>query len=294
MISRTPAPEPNALARLSPDTNVSTPIGIGDIQGCCNALNRLLEKLGSTVNTALWFAGDLVNRGPASLAVLRRIIELGERAVTVLGNHDFHLLAIAAGAHYPKHGDTLNDILAAPDAADLIYWLRHRPLMHYDGKRLLVHAGILPQWNISIALKLAHEIEVQLRGNDWKEFLQSIWGNDPDTWHNTLKGKSRSRVIVNAMTRMRFCDTRGRMEFSESGPPSTAPTGFMPWFDVPNRLSSDTLVVFGHWAALGLVMHKNMIALDSGCVWGKKLSAVQLDTDPRRRTVVQVDCSKQR
>ncbi|WP_338926968.1 symmetrical bis(5'-nucleosyl)-tetraphosphatase [Mycetohabitans endofungorum] len=286
--------EPDAVAGLDSDATSPPPIGIGDIQGCCNALDRLLDKLGPATDTPLWFAGDLVNRGPASLAALRRIIGLGDRAVTVLGNHDLHLLAIAADVHRPKRGDTLDDILAAPDAADLIDWLRHRPLAHYDGQRLLVHAGVLPQWDARVAIELARGIEAQLQGDAWKTFLQSLWGNEPDTWSDMLQGKARSRVIVNAMTRMRFCDAHGRMEFSASGAPNTAPAGFMPWFDVPQRRSTDTLVVFGHWSALGLVMRDNVIALDSGCVWGGKLSAVRLDVDPRHRTVVQVDCGKQR
>lgn len=270
------------------------PIAIGDIQGCCNALERLLDKLAPSTDTPLWFAGDLVNRGPASLAALRHITALGDRAIAVLGNHDLHLLAIAAGVHRPKRGDTLDDILGAPDAADLIEWLRHRPLAHYDGRRLLVHAGVLPQWNVSTALALAREVETRLRGADWKTFLQRLWGNEPHAWHDALHGDDRSRVIVNAMTRMRFCDVHGRMEFDASGSPDTAPAGFMPWFDVPGRRTADTLVVFGHWAALGLQMRDDVIALDSGCVWGGKLSAVRLDPDPKRRTVVQIDCSEQR
>ncbi|KAG0163383.1 hypothetical protein DFQ28_011467 [Apophysomyces sp. BC1034] len=276
------------------DATSSPPIAIGDVQGCCNALERLLDKLGPPADTPLWFAGDLVNRGPASLATLRRIIGLGDQVVAVLGNHDLNLLAIAAGVHRPKHGDTLDDILAAPDAADLIEWLRHRPLAHYDGQRLLVHAGVVPQWDAPVALGLALEVESRLRGDDWKAFLQRLWGNEPDTWHDELDGDARSRVIVNVMTRMRFCDARGRMEFGTSGGPGTAPPGFMPWFDAPDRRSADTLVVFGHWAALGLLIRDDVIALDSGCVWGGKLSAVQLDADPRRRMLVQVDCGNQR
>ncbi|MCF2134729.1 Bis(5'nucleosyl)-tetraphosphatase, ApaH [Burkholderia sp. b14] len=286
--------EPAAATAAVINTASATPIAIGDVQGCCNALERLLDKLGPPTDTPLWFTGDLVNRGPASLAALRRIAGLGERAVAVLGNHDLHLLAIAAGVHRPKRGDTLDDILGAPDAADLIEWLRHRPLAHYDGCRLLVHAGVLPQWDVSTALALAREVETRLRSTDWKAFLQHLWGNEPNTWHDKLSGNDRSRVIVNAMTRMRFCDVHGRIEFNASGSPNSAPVGFMPWFNVPGRRTADALVVFGHWAALGLQVRDDVIALDSGCVWGDKLSAVRLDTDPKRRTVVQIDCSKQR
>lgn len=282
-----------SAAMIRSATNVA-PIAIGDVQGCCNALERLLDKLGPPTDTPLWFAGDLVNRGPASLTALRRIAALGDRAIAVLGNHDLHLLAIAAGVHRPKRGDTLDDILGAPDAADLIEWLRHRPLAHYDGWRLLVHAGVLPQWDVSTALALAREVETRLRGTDWKAFLQRLWGNKPNAWHDDLHGDERSRVIVNAITRMRFCDAHGRMEFDANGSPDTAPAGFMPWFDVPGRRTIDTLLVFGHWAALGLQVRDDVIALDSGCVWGGKLSAVRLDMDPKRRTVVQIDCSEQR
>ncbi|WP_216796479.1 symmetrical bis(5'-nucleosyl)-tetraphosphatase [Candidatus Vallotia tarda] len=285
----------SAVTRLCSNTTSPSPIGIGDIQGCCNALDRLLNKLRPIDKGQLWFAGDLVNRGPASLTVLRRIIGLGERAVTVLGNHDLHLLAIAAGKHHPKHSDTLNDILAAPDAIDLIDWLRYRPLAHYDGRRLLVHAGVLPQWDVHTILGLAHEIEVALRGKDWKIFLQSLFGNDPDMWHDALQGSARARIIVNAITRIRFCDAHGQIEFKEKGSPNTAPAGLMPWFDVPKRRSATTLVVFGHWSALGLLIRDDIIGLDSGCVWGGKLSAIRLATDPRERDIlVQVDCSKKR
>lgn len=287
-------------ARVCADTTrqsrsaAATPVAIGDVQGCCDALERLLDKVAPDADTPLWFAGDLVNRGPQSLAALRRIVGLGERAIAVLGNHDLHLLAIAAGAHQPKRGDTLDDILCAPDAADLIEWLRHRPLAHYDDGKLLVHAGVLPQWDARTTIALAREVESRLRGPDWKAFLQRLWGNQPDAWRDDLTGDDRTRVIVNAMTRLRFCDARGRMEFSANGSPETAPPGLVPWFDAPHRRTADTLVVFGHWAALGLVMRDDVIALDTGCVWGNRLSAVRLHADPARREVVQVDCDAKR
>ncbi|UDG83247.1 symmetrical bis(5'-nucleosyl)-tetraphosphatase [Candidatus Vallotia lariciata] len=285
----------NSVSRLLSNAVGPSPIGIGDVQGCCNALDRLLDKLGPIGDTQLWFAGDLVNRGPESLAVLRRIMGLGERAITVLGNHDLHLLELAAGKYCPEHDDTLDDILSAPDAIDLIDWLRYRPIVHYDGQRLLVHAGVLPQWNIQVILGLAHGIQTKLRSKDWKIFLQSLRGNGSNTWFNSLQGEARARVIINAMTRIRFCDAYGRMEFIAKGSPNTAPDGFMPWFDVPQRRSADTLVVFGHWASLGLMIRDNIIALDTGCVWGGKLSAIRLDTAPQNRAiVVQVDCSKKR
>jgi bis(5'-nucleosyl)-tetraphosphatase (symmetrical) len=284
------ANDSNGRSPHASHTAAATPIAIGDVQGCCDALERLLDKIAPDAGTPLWFAGDLVNRGPQSLAALRRVIGLGERAVAVLGNHDLHLLAIAAGAHRPKRGDTLDDILAAPDAADLIEWLRHRPLAHHEDGKLLVHAGVLPQWDARTTLALAHEVESRLRGPDWKAFLHRLWGDEPRTWRDDLDGDERTRVIVNAMTRLRFCDASGRMDFSANGGPKAAPAGFVPWFDVPGRRTADTLVVFGHWAALGLMMRDDVIALDSGCVWGNKLSAVRLDADPRKRVLVQVDC----
>ena len=265
------------------------PIAIGDLQGCCNALRRLLAEL--PADAPLWFAGDLVNRGPASLDTLRTVIALGDRAVAVLGNHDLHLLAVAAGVRQPKKGDTLDDILAAPDAAELIDWVRHRPLAHFDRGMLLVHAGVLPQWDVEQTLELAHEIETALRGHGWREAVAMLFGPAPDRWRDDLPREERLRVAANALTRLRFCSVDGRMDFTANGAPENAPSGCMPWFDVPGRRSADVIMVCGHWAALGLMLRDHVIALDSGCVWGNRLSAVKLDADPARRLLTQVDCA---
>jgi len=266
------------------------PLAFGDLQGCHASFRELLAKAAPSDDTPLWFAGDLVNRGPASLATLRDVIALGERAVSVLGNHDLHLLSVSAGIRKSKKDDTIAEILAAPDAADLLHWVRHRPIAHYDDGMLLVHAGVLPQWDVATTLELARDLEKALRGDHWKETLAGLYGNEPNRWTNGLKGIERLRVTCNALTRMRFCNRDGVMDFSTSGGLDSAPSGFMPWFDVPERKTADATVVFGHWAALGLMLRDNAIGLDSGCVWGERLSAVRLEADPGRRALTQVDC----
>jgi bis(5'-nucleosyl)-tetraphosphatase (symmetrical) len=268
------------------------PIAIGDLQGCCDALQRLLVKLDAGPDTPLWFAGDLVNRGPASLQTLRTVMALGSRAVAILGNHDLHVLAVAAGVQKLRRGDTIEEILNAPDAAELIDWLRHRPLAHFDAGMLMIHAGVLPQWDVAQTLELAHEVETQLRGPDWKTFFKDLYGNQPDRWDPGLKGYERWRVVVNTLTRLRFCNAAGQMEFATNGGPEAAPKGFMPWFDAPQRRTAPVTVVFGHWAAMGLVMRDNVLALDTGCVWGNKLTAVSLEADPAKRVLTQVSCPK--
>jgi bis(5'-nucleosyl)-tetraphosphatase (symmetrical) len=266
------------------------PVAIGDLQGCHDAFIRLLAELNLSASTPIWLAGDLINRGPASLATLRAVIELGDRVTTVLGNHDLHLLAIAAGVHAPKKGDTLDDILAAPDFPDLIDWVRRQPLAHLDNNFLMVHAGVLPEWTADQTLALAGEVEEKLRGPKWKQFLKNLWGNEPTRWSNKLTGDDRTRVIVNALTRLRFCTPDGKMEFKANGGIDNAPAGYLAWFDVPERKTQDVTVVFGHWAALGLKLRDNLCALDSGCVWGNQLSAVRLSTDPVQRQLTQVGC----
>lgn len=268
----------------------STPFAIGDLQGCRGALQALLAKLRPTPDTSLWFAGDMINRGPESLATLRDVIALGDRAVAVLGNHDLHLLSVSAGIRSLKKGDTIDEILSAPDADDLLHWVRHRPIAHYSDGMLMVHAGVLPQWDVDLTLELAHDLEKALRRDDWKKTLAGLYGNEPSRWSNNLKGIERLRITCSALTRMRFCNRDGAMDFSSSGGLGSAPTGYMPWFDVPDRKTSDCTVVFGHWAALGLTLRENVIGVDSGCVWGKQLSAVRLDADPGRRTLTQVEC----
>ncbi|NML30824.1 symmetrical bis(5'-nucleosyl)-tetraphosphatase [Paraburkholderia antibiotica] len=280
---------------MTPSTASSTsaspvPLAFGDLQGCRKPFEQLLAKAAPPAGTPLWFAGDLINRGPESLATLRDVIALGKRAVPVLGNHDLHLLSVSAGIRKSKKGDTIDEILAAPDAADLIEWVRHRPLAHFDDGMLMVHAGVLPQWDLTLTLELADELQRALRAPNWKETLAGLYGNEPNRWKNNLKGIDRLRVTCSALTRMRFCDTDGTMDFSSSGTLASAPAGCMPWFDVPSRKTADLTVVFGHWAALGLLLRDNLVGLDSGCVWGQKLSAVRLTKNPAERTLTQVDC----
>lgn len=262
---------------------------IGDVQGCHEQLLRLLDRIAfDPARDTLWFVGDLVNRGPQSRAVVRFVKSLGERAVTVLGNHDLSLLVVAEGIKRPHASDTFGDILDAPDRDELLHWLRHQKLMHADGHYAMVHAGLLPQWSIPEALKLAREVEEALRGPAWRDFLHEMYGNEPARWNDSLQGYERLRVIVNAMTRLRLCTCDGTMEFSHKLGPENAPAGFLPWYDVPGRASAGTTVMFGHWAALGLVVREDVIALDTGCVWGRKLSALRLED----RRLDQCDCGE--
>jgi len=250
---------------------------IGDVQGCYSALRRLLDQLRfDPARDRLWLVGDLVNRGPQSLAVLRFVKSLGARAVTLLGNHDLHLLVVAAGHVRPHRGDTLAAILRAPDRDELLDWLRHRKLMYSGAGYAMVHAGLLPQWSIPKALKLAREVESTLRGDGYDEFLRQMYGNQPDRWRDDLTGIPRLRVITNVMTRLRICTVDGKMEFAHKGKPVNLPRGYMPWYTVPRRRSRGTPVIFGHWAALGLYAGSNVFALDTGCVWGRALSALRL------------------
>lgn len=267
------------------------PLAFGDIQGCRTQFQQLLAKAAPSPDTPLWFAGDLINRGPSSLDTLRDIIALGERSVTVLGNHDLHLLAVSAGIRKSKRGDTIDDILAAPDAEDLLHWVRHRPIAHFEDNHLLVHAGVLPQWDTTLTLELASDLQRALRAPTWKETLVGLYSTEPNRWKDSLKGIDRLRITCTALTRMRFCNPDGEMDFTSSGGPNSAPSGYIPWFDVPARKTAGITVVFGHWAALGLIMRDNLVGLDSGCVWGNQLSAVRLTHDPATRTVTQVDCA---
>jgi len=262
---------------------------IGDVQGCAAALQRLLDSFGfERARDRLWFVGDLVNRGPDSLATLRLVKNLGERAVTVLGNHDFHLLAVAAGHAKMHRSDTLEPVLAASDRDELLAWLRQRPMLHVEGAWAMVHAGLLPQWSIARARLLAQEVESALRGAGWREFLADLYGDKPDAWSEDLHGADRLRVIVNAMARMRFCTAQGRIELRTKGETANAPPGFFPWFDAPGRASSDHALVCGHWSTLGLKLRPDLLALDSGCVWGGSLSAVRLED----RKLYQVPCEQ--
>lgn len=255
---------------------------LGDVQGCLDPLQRLLERLRfDAERDRLWFTGDLVNRGPDSLAVLRFVHGLGERAVSVLGNHDLHLLAVAAGAAGKRPRDTLDEVLSAPDREELLAWLARRPLIHHDRALgyTLVHAGLLPQWDLTQAQELAREAQAVFAGNA-AQFWQHMYGDFPDHWRDDLRGHERVRVIVNAFTRLRYCDLEGNMDLRLKAAPGAQPPDMRPWFQVPWRRSRDSRIVFGHWSALGRYGGDNVIALDSGCVWGRSLTAVRLDREP--------------
>jgi len=250
---------------------------IGDVQGCYSPLRRLLDQCGfDPARDRLWVVGDLVNRGPHSLAVLRFVKGLGERAVTVLGNHDLHLLVVAAGHVQPHRGDTLDAILRARDRDELIDWLCHRKMLHSEDGYAMVHAGLLPQWTVPKAAKLAREVEAVLQSEERDEFLRRMYGDKPDRWRDDLRGIDRLRVITNVLTRIRLCTTDGKMEFRHKGEPVDLPRGYLPWFSVPGRRSRGTCVIFGHWASLGLYSESNVFSLDTGCVWGRCLSALRL------------------
>jgi bis(5'-nucleosyl)-tetraphosphatase (symmetrical) len=266
---------------------------IGDLQGCAHEAAILLDHIAEDANgeARILFVGDLINRGPESLTALRRMKALSEssggRVEALLGNHDLHLLAVAAGVRKAGRDDTLDEILAAPDCAELIDWLRRRPLALFVDAHLLVHAGVPPQWTAQQALALAGEVETVLRGGAWRDFLGQMYGNEPNRWNDALEGIARLRCIVNALTRMRLCTADGTMDFKEKESASgSTGSGLLPWFDVPGRKTADVTVVFGHWSALGLVLRPNLVGLDSGCVWGGKLTAVCLDD----RALLQVDC----
>ena len=260
---------------------------IGDIQGCFDELRRLVDSFAfNPARDRIWFVGDLVNRGPKSLQVLRFVRALGERAISVLGNHDLHLLVVAAGLGKPRLDDTLADVLAAPDRDELLAWLRARPLLHREGDYLLVHAGLLPAWDEAQAERLAREVEGLLGGPGHREFLRHLYGSQPDHWSDDLDGADRTRVIVNAMTRMRFCDNAGVMEFKTKGEMAAAPAGYLPWFEVPGRAASRSTIICGHWSALGVKLAPKLLMLDSGCVWGRNLTAIRLDD----RRLFQVGC----
>lgn len=251
---------------------------IGDVQGCMSELDALLSAcVFDSARDRLWFVGDLVNRGPDSLPVLRFVKSLGDRATVVLGNHDLHLLCVAEGFVLPRAGDTLDDVLGAPDRDVLLAWLRAQRLLHVDGDTVLVHAGLLPQWSVDKARALAGEVEAALRGPGYREFLSRLYGGKPQRWKDGLAGADRLRVIVNAMTRMRFCTEAGVMDFRTKGGLDAALPGYRPWFEVPGRASADHTVICGHWSALGLRLAPRLIALDSGCVWGGTLSALRLE-----------------
>ncbi len=252
---------------------------IGDVQGCVTELRELLLRISfSSDRDQLWFVGDLVNRGPDSLKSLRLIRALGDNAIAVLGNHDLHLLALAFGKSRIKAGDTLDAVLAAPDHGALIDWLLDRPLAHFDPAHgdLMIHAGLPPQWTVPQALAHAGELHAALEA-DPAAFFDHMYGDQPDLWDDALTGYDRLRFIVNALTRLRVCSCVGRMQIKAKGLPPRQGSSLMPWFEVPSRASRDTRIVFGHWSTLGFVNRHNVLGLDTGCVWGGSLTAVNLD-----------------
>jgi bis(5'-nucleosyl)-tetraphosphatase (symmetrical) len=264
---------------------------IGDVQGCDDALERLFAEIHfSPSRDTLFLLGDLVNRGPQSLQVLRRLKALGDAAQCLLGNHDLHALAVACGARTAHKSDTLAELLAAPDAPELLDWLRWRELAIFRENILMVHAGVLPTWDTTKIIALCEDSMLAIRSKDSKNFFQSMYGNTPAAWSDDLQGIDRQRVIINALTRLRFCSTAGEMEFATKEGAGAAPVGYMPWFDVPGRLTVDTTIAFGHWSTLGLINRPHLIALDTGCVWGGCLSAMRIDGG--RRELVQVQCDQ--
>lgn len=256
---------------------------IGDVQGCFDELQQLLEQLAfKKGEDRLWFVGDLVNRGPKSLEVLRFVRDLGSRAVVVLGNHDLHLISEHEGFGAARKGDTFDDVLGAPDRKELVDWLRSRPLMHAEGGHAMVHAGLLPQWSVAKGVLLGKEVHSALTGLHYREFLKNMYGSKPDEWSDALARWDRLRVIVNAMTRLRFCTREGKMDLSAKG--VAPPPGYVAWYALRRDKEA---IVCGHWSALGLRLAPKLVALDSGCVWGGKLTALRLED----RTVFQVPCT---
>jgi len=268
---------------------------VGDVQGCDGALQRLVDRIGfSPSRDTLYLLGDLVNRGPASAAVLRRCVRWGDSARALLGNHDLHLLAAAHGARAPSRRDTLADVLEAPDREGLLDWLRQQPLartLELAGEPLLmVHAGVLPQWTLQDTLSYASEVQSVLRGPRLPDFLHGMYGNTPDRWSDHLDGLDRIRTIVNALTRLRFCTPDGVMDFDSTESAAQPPAGLVPWFEAPGRRTENTLIAFGHWSTLGWLERRHLLGLDTGCVWGGCLSAVRFGATLAEREHLKVDC----
>ena len=257
---------------------------IGDVQGCHAELMALLDRIRFDPATdQVWFVGDLVNRGPRSLETLRTIRNLGNSAISVLGNHDLHLLAVAEGISRTKHRDTFGDILAAPDRDELLHWLRQRPLLHQGGEFYLIHAGLPPQWDMDLAARLANEAETALRSPEYREMLWHMYGNEPTRWDVRLGDWDRLRFITNCFTRLRYCTVDGAMEFRQKGRPGSQPSDLLPWFEIPGRRSAGANILFGHWSTLGFNVSQNTYCLDTGCLWGGELTALRID-GPLQRT----------
>lgn len=261
---------------------------IGDIQGCFQSFRNLLGKIGfHPQQDQLWLVGDVINRGAGSLQMLRWIYEHQDSLVMVLGNHDLHAIAVFEG-FVPLHkSDTLQPLLDAPDAPQLLAWLRQQPLVYQTPDFLMVHAGLLPQWSAEDAFQLASEVASALRGQNYRDFLSQMYGNQPSQWQDLLEGMDRLRLITNAMTRIRTCTPDGEMNFKFSGELADVPSGYLPWFEAPGRKSVDTTIIFGHWSALGLQQRPNLYALDTGCLWGGVLTAMRLED----HAIYQVPCA---
>lgn len=261
---------------------------IGDLQGCFFSFQDLLKKIQfNTEHDRLWFVGDLINRGPGSLEVLRWIFERQSSVVAVLGNHDLHTLVVAEGFVSAHRSDTIQVLLDAPDANELLTWLRHQPLVHFEHGYLMVHAGLLPQWTIDEAMMLGAEVQAALQSDHYADFLKHMYGNEPIAWQQDLVGWDRLRVITNAMTRLRVCSQQGEMEFKFKGELNKIPDGYRPWFELEHRASIDAPIIFGHWSALGLKHTHNVFALDTGCLWGGQLTALRLED----KQIFQVPCN---
>ncbi len=257
---------------------------IGDVQGCFDELLILLDKISFNERSdRLWFVGDLVNRGAKSLETLRFVKNLGTAAITVLGNHDIHLLVTANFPERAKKKDTLNAILTAPDKDELLDWLRHRPLFHYENGFGLLHAGLPPQWDLAQTQTMATLAETALRGADYQTLLAQLYDNQPNVWSDDLAGIEQLRFIFNCFTRMRFCDKEGRLDFKNNGGMGSQPAYVLPWFEVQHRKTANTKLIFGHWAALGYYTEQNCFAIDTGCIWGRELTAIRLDGDTVQR-----------
>ena len=263
---------------------------VGDIQGCASALDRLLDEIAfSPSRDHLYVLGDLVNRGPGSLATLRRLRGLGAAASCVLGNHDWHLLAVAAGVRPRHRSDTLDDILDAPDREDWLAWVRTRRMAIFERGWLMLHAGVVPQWDLATTLELAGDLEQNLRERPPREFLAALFGNEPARWSDSLAGDERLRFILNTLTRIRFVADDGTLEFQTKDGADAAPPGFHPWFDAPGRRTAGVPIAFGHWSSLGLMDRPDLLGLDTGCVWGGRLTAVRIDGDARE--IFHVECA---
>lgn len=261
---------------------------IGDIQGCYNELRQLLDTLNfDPSRDQLWLAGDLVNRGPHSLETLRFVKSLGDAAVSVLGNHDLHLIATVVSLGKTGKKDTLGPILRAADCDELIDWLRHQPLFHHDDNYCMLHAGLPPQWDLELTLQMARETEQAIRGEDYQRFFRSMYGNKPAIWRDDLPKTEKLRFAVNCFSRLRYCTLDGELDFSQKGPPGSQPQHLMPWYAVPWRKSRDLRIIFGHWSTLGFYQGDNVFGIDTGCLWGGQLTALRLDDDPLR---IAIDC----